>query len=331
MLTRRHLLVGTLTAIAVPARAAAQREPKAYHVGILSLGATQPDRPGRPTAYWDPFIEELRALGYEPGRNLTITYAGADARPERLAPLASGFVKAGVDIIVTTGPRETHAAKAATSSIPIVMTLVADPLASGLVATLARPGGNVTGLATLAPGLYGKYVELLHELVPSARRFAIVVGVVSSRTQREELEQSARVLGLTLVTRLLSGVDDFQPALAEVKKAGAGGIIVTSDVLTQTHSKHFVQLTLKNRLPGIYWARQYVDDGGLMAYSANYVELRRRAAHYVDRILKGSKPADLPVEQPTKFELVINAKTASMLGLTIPAPLLARADQVIDD
>jgi putative ABC transport system substrate-binding protein len=319
-----EVLAGGL--LASPLAAKAQQAEKVYQIGILTLAAAAQG----PTAYWQPFIDELRELNYVPGRNVVIRYSGADARPERLPGLVAEMVRARVDVIVTTAVQETRAAKAATSSIPIVMTLVTDPVGQGLVASLARPGGNVTGLTTLVPGLYQKYVEFLHEVVPAATQFAVVVAADPAPQQRQELEETGRTLGVKLVVLHVSGPKEFESTLVRARKEGAAGIILTADVVTQMHSRAFVQLALKHRLPGVYWARQYVDDGGLMSYSANYTELRRHAATYVDKILKGAKPGDLPIEQPTKFELVINLKTAKAIGLTVPQSLLLRADQVIE-
>jgi len=323
---RRFLLTSLAGALAGPVAAGAQPAGRVWRIGILTLG----EESAGPTIWWQPLLEELHALDYDQGRNLAIKYAGADTKPDRLSVLAHDIVNAGVDVIVTTGPLETRAAKAATSTIPIVMTLVSDPVSAGLVAGLAHPGGNVTGLTTVVPGLYQKFVEFLHELVPSAKRFALVVALDPAPQIWQEIKESGLALGVTLVNLHVSGPSDFEPALIRARKEGAGGVIVTPDVLTQIHRHKFVQVTLMHRLPAIYWARDYVDAGGLMSYSANLAELRRRAAHYVDRLLRGTKPADLPVERPTKFDLVINLKTAKALGLTIPPSLLARADQVIE-
>jgi putative tryptophan/tyrosine transport system substrate-binding protein len=298
---------------------------RAYQVGILTLG---PAGPG-PSGWWQPFIAELRQLNYVEGRNLTIMYAGAEAKPDRLPSLAADLVKGKVDIIVTTGPRETLAAKRASSSIPIVFTVVHDPVGQGVVTNLARPEGNVTGLTTLVPGFYQKYVELLREVVPSATRFAVVSSPNASREPQQEVESAGRTLGVDIAFVPVSGPDEFDAALARAKRDGAAGIIVTSNPVTTAHRQRLVQLAVKHRLPGIFWERSYVEAGGLMTYSANPTELRRRAAHYVDKILKGAKPGDLPVERPAKFELVVNLRTAEALGLTIPPSLLLRVDQVI--
>ena len=318
-------LAGSL--LVAPLAAEGQSAGRVYQVGILTLGPAGP----RPSIWWQPFIAELRELNYVEGRNLVIMYSGADAKPDRLPGLAADLVKAKMDIIVTTGPRETLAAKRSTSSIPIVFTVVHDPVGEGVVTSLARPEANITGLTTLVPGFYQKYVELLREVVPAATRFALVGGPASNLPSepRQEVENAGRALGVDVVFFPVSGPDEFDALLDRAKRVGSAGIIVVADPVTSAHRQLFVQLALKHRLPGIYWERGYVEAGGLMAYSANIAELRRRAAHYVDKILKGAKPGDLPVEQPTRFELVINLKTARTLGLTISQSLLLRVDDVV--
>jgi putative ABC transport system substrate-binding protein len=211
------------------------------------------------------------------------------------------------------------------------MTFAADPVGQGLITSLARPGGNVTGLTNLVPGLRQKYVELLKELVPSALRFGVIASPLAPVPENlRELEAAAKVLGLSLSFLPVHGLDEFDAALTRARKDGVTGIIATADPLTMQHRRELVRLVRKHRLPAIYWTREYVEVGGLMTYSANLVSLRRRAAIYVDKILKGARPADLPVEQPTESELVINLTTAKALGLTIPQSLLIRADQVIE-
>ena len=327
MMDRRTFVVGIAgSLVARPLVTQAQPAREVYRVGILSLGSASP-RPGRE---WQSFIEQLRALNYVEGGNLILMYAGADARLDRLPDLAADLAKAKMNVIVTTGARETLGASSAAPSIPIVFTVMSDPIGQGVVTSLAHPGGNITGVTLVVPGLYQKYVELLREIVPSAVRFAAVSGPINSLpNQWQELETAGRALGLSIFFVRVAGPDEFDAALARAKRDGAAGIIVTPDPLTWIHRQRFVQLALKHRLPGIYWNRDYVEAGGLMTYSANRAELGRRAARYVDKILRGAKPGDLPVEQPTKFELVINLKTAKALGLTIPQSLLLRADEVI--
>ena len=321
---RRQLLAMLAGTLAAPLAAEAQQSGKAYQVGLLSNAVD----PTKWRIAYKPFIDAMRELNYVEGRNLTITPAFADGHMERLPALAAELVRAKVDVIVASASAEVSAAKKATASIPIVMWLVPDPVGNGFIRSVARPGGNVTGMTSLVPGLERKYVELLRDALPLARRF-VIVGAWPADTLRL-VEPGARSLGLTLSAAKVSSPSDFDPVLARVKETRADGIVVALDGVTFLHRRLFLRHTLTYKLPGIYWAREYVEDGGLMTYSASVDELRRRAAVYVDKILKGAAPADLPVEQPTKFELVINAKTARALGLTIPPSLLLRADQVIE-
>ncbi len=327
----RRVFLGTLAGyvLAVPLTADAQQVGKVYTVGTLGLGFPNPD----PAQDWSSaFLEAMRGLGYVEGRNLIVRRASAGGRPERLAGLAAELARAKVDVIVTTAGPETRAARQATSTIPIVMVFAPDPVSEGLgVASLARPGANVTGLTRLVPGLRQKYVELLKEALPSASRFGVVTSPGSlTRDGLGELEAGAKVLAISLSVLTVRGPDDFEPILIQSRKDGVAGVIVIGDPVTIRYPRAFAQLVLKHRLPAIYWTRDYVDAGGLMAYSANIADLYRRAATYVDKILKGAKPGDLPVEQPSKFDLVINLSTAKALGLTIPESLLQRADRVIE-
>jgi putative ABC transport system substrate-binding protein len=211
------------------------------------------------------------------------------------------------------------------------MTFVVDPVAEGFVKGLAQPGTNATGVTILVPGLSQKYVELLKEVLPTAARFGVIASPANPVPEnRRELEAAVKALGMSVSFLPVSGPADFDPVLARAKRDGVSGIIATADAVTFLHRRALVEVVSKHHLPGIYWAREYVEAGGLMTYSASLADLRRRAASYVDKILKGAKPADLPIEQPTKFELVINLKTAKTLGLTIPPSLLQRADQVIE-
>ena len=325
---RRIFLAGTGAMLLTTSRVAeGQQGGRNYTIGILSLGF-----PDSGPIWWEVFLVALRELNYVQGRNLVVRYAFASDQPERLAGLADDLVRAGVDVIVTTSVRETRAARQATSTIPIVMTIAPDPVGAGLVNSLARPGGNVTGLTNLVPGLRQKYVELLREVLPSTSRIAVIASPLNFPPEsqlRRELDTAATTLGVSLSYVPVQSRDDFEAALTGARRAGASGIIAPYDPVTLRDRRALVQVTLKHRLPGMYATREYVDDGGLMSYGANPVDLRRRAAVIVDRILKGAKPADLPVEQPTKFELVINLRTAKALGLTIPPSLLGRADEVI--
>jgi len=327
-ISRRVFIAAGTALFAFPLTAVAQPAGRAYTVGVLSLGAPPASPEGD---WWIPFVDAMRELNYVEGRNLVIKRASAAGSPERLREFARDLVRANVDVIVTTAVRETRAAKEATSTIPIVMTFVPDPVGVGLVSSLARPGGNVTGLTNMVPGMRQKWVELLREAVPSASRLAVIgtpAGLVPDYLR--DMEAAAKRLGVSLFPLSVRGPDEFEAALIRARKQGAAGVIGTPDPVTMQHRRALVSLMLKHRLPAIYWAREYVDEGGLMTYSANLADLRRRAAIYVDKIFKGARPADLPVEQPTTFEFVINLKTAKALGLTLPPALLLRADQIIE-
>src|SRR6266853_2065187 len=307
--------------LAAPRAGRAQEASKTYTVGLVSIG-TGPGQFG----LWQSFIDAMRERGYVEGRNLVVRRAFGN--PDRLAGMIAELVAARVDAIVTTGPRETRTARRATPTIPIVMTFVEDPVAEGFVKSLAQPGTNVTGLTSLVPGLSQKYVELLNEALPAARRFGVVATRDPVPENRHELETAVKARGLTLSFLVVSEPVDFDTTLARAKRDGVTGIIAPVDGVTFRHRRALVEAALKHRLPGIYWAREYGEAGGLLTYGAGLADLRRHAATYVDKILRGARPADLPIEQPTKFDLVINLKTAKALGLTIPPSLLLRADQV---
>ncbi len=326
-MNRRTFIVTAAGFLAAPLAGEAQQTGKVYHVGFVSLGA-------RPTQHgmWQKLLEAMREFNYVEGQNLIVRLAFAEGKPERLPGLIAELMQAKVDVIVTTSTLETLAARKATSTIPIVMTLVPDPVEQGLVASLARPGNNVTGLTTMAPGTSQKLVELLREAVPSASRFGVLrTGANSPFPEiRRELQVAAQQTGITLsYIEGIQGPDDFDPFLARAKKEGVGGIIAPLGAFTYRYRAPLVQAALKYRLPGIYWVRDFVEEGGLMSYGVSFGDVGRRAAYFVDRLLKGAKPADLPVEQPTKFELVINLKAARALGLTVPPSVLARADEII--
>jgi len=309
--------------LAAPRAGRAQGAGKTYTVGLVSIGTD----PGQSTL-WQSFIDGMRERGYVEGRNLVVKRAFGN--PDRLSGMLAELVAARVDAIVTTGPRETRTARRATATIPIVMTFVEDPVAEGFVKSLAQPGTNVTGLTSLVPGLSQKYVELLSEALPTARRFGVVATRDPVPENRHELEAAVKARGLTLSFLVVSEPVDFGTTLARAKRDGVTGIIAPVDGVTFRHRRALVEAALKHRLPGIYWAREYGEAGGLLTYGASLADLRRHAAIYVDKILRGARPADLPIEQPTKFDLVINLKTAKTLGLTIPPSLLVRADQVIE-
>jgi putative ABC transport system substrate-binding protein len=302
------------------------QSPRTPRIGLLSTG-TDPARPLVPQ--WIAFLEALRALGHVEGHNLVIErrFAGGDG--DRIAPYASELVALKVDVLVVTGQREIHAARKATTSIPIVTIVAPDLVEAGFVASLARPGGNVTGLTFSTAGIGGKYVELLRAAIPEAAR----LGVFASRPQpaalHKEMQDAARSLGVTLVTLPFVKAGEFESAFLQARRDGVGGLVMPTDGVINLHRQEVVNLAAKHRLPAIYTTREYVELGGLMAYGPNFVDHFRRAPVFVDKILKGARPADLPVEQPAKFEFLVNLKAARALGVTIPQTVLARADEVI--
>jgi len=276
------------------------------------------------------FERRLRELGWIEGRSIAIEYRWADGRSERFPEIATELVGLKVDVIVTAGGA-VPAAKQATSVIPIVFAVAADPLGSGFVASLARPGGNVTGLSLQQTDAGGKRLELLHEVVPELRRLAIMgnVGYRGSVLEMSEVEETAHTLGLAVIKSEIRRAEDITAAI-EALKGHADALYVVGDPLTDANRIGINTLSLGARLPAMYIAKEYVEAGGLISYGPNYPDLFRRAADLVNKILRGAKPADLPVEQPTKFDLAINLTTAKALGLTIPSTLLARADEVIE-
>jgi putative tryptophan/tyrosine transport system substrate-binding protein len=283
----------------------------------------------------EAFRQGLRDLDYVEGRNVVIEYRDAEGKPERLAALAAELVALKVDVIVVGGTAAALAAKQATRTIPIVFASAIDPVTTGLVTSLARPGGNVTGLSIFAPELVGKNLEQLKQAVPGVSRVAALwqPGAVPERTEKDILkgaEVAARALGVRLQFFEARGPADFDRAFSDMTKARAGALTVLPSSMLLVERRRLVDLAAKNRLPAVYPTREFVDAGGLMSYGPNLADMYRRAATYVDKILKGAEPGNLPVEQPTKFELVINAKTAKALGLTIPQSLLLRADEVIE-
>ena len=322
---RRAILVALACVLGTLGLAHAQPAGKTYRVGLLAIG-TDPKNPSL-----DPFFETMRELNYVEGRNLVITRGYGDGKFDRLPALIDEMVKAKVDVIVTSGTREVAGLKRASVATPIVMWFVDDPVAEGFVETLAKPGGNVTGLTYLVPGLMQKYVELLREAVPAAAEFAVVHSPPLPRPHaRKDFEAAARTLGTTISIANVSSASEYDSVLARAKQNGAAGIIVPIDGETLRQRHELARAALKHKLPGIYGDRRHVHEGGLMSYSSPQEHRLRRAAVYVDKILRGARPADLPVEQPTRFELVINMKTAKALGITIPRSLLVRADQVIE-
>jgi putative ABC transport system substrate-binding protein len=279
----------------------------------------------------EAFRQGLRELGYFEGKNIVIEWRSAEGKLDRLSTLAAELVRLKVDVIVTTGPTPTRAAKEATVTIPIVMAQDIDPVGTGFVASLARPGGNITGLSTLAPEISGKQLELLKEILPRLSRVAVLWASSNpgNAQQLRETERAAGALGVKLQHLDVLGPKDIETAFRAASKGRADAVLVLQSGVVIAHRTEIPELAIKSRLPAIYPRSEFVEDGGLMSYGVSISDLDRRAATYVDKILKGAKPADLSVEQPTKVELVINLKTAQQIGLTIPPNVLARADKVI--
>jgi len=277
------------------------------------------------------FVERLRELGWIENRTVAIEYRWGEGRNERFAQFAAEFVRRNVDVIVTGGTASVIAVKQATSTIPIVFATAGDPVGTGLVTSLAKPGGNVTGLSAQVPDLVGKRLELLREVVPGLRRLAILTNIGNPVIvlERDEIRTTAHTIGLEAITMEIQRAEDIAPAF-EALKGGADALYVPADPLIFTNLVRINSLALGARLPTMHGSREYVEAGGLMSYAPNFPDLYRRAADYVDKILRGAKPADLPVEQPTKFDLVLNLTTAKVLGLTIPESFLLRADEVIE-
>jgi putative ABC transport system substrate-binding protein len=273
----------------------------------------------------------MRELGYVEGKNIFIEWRSAEGNADRLPSLAAELVGLKVDVIATNGPYSTRAAKEATVTIPIVMAAVGDPVGGGVIASLARPGGNITGLSSVAPELSGKRLELLKEIVPRLSRVAVFADstVTGYDQMLREVELAAGALGVKLQYADILGSKDFQTAFRAAGKARAEGILFLVGGVLDSQRTQVVELVVKSRLPAIYNFAEFVEAGGLVSYATSFIDLHRRTATYVDKILKGAKPADLPVEQPKKFELIINLKAAKQIGLTIPPNVLARADRVI--
>ena len=304
----------------------AQQPARIHRIGILS-----PVSGSVFSARVEAFRQRLRELGYVEGKNILIEYRYAEGKGERLPDLAAELVRLKVDIIVTLGPSATLAAKKASGTIPIVIASAADPVGSGLVSSLAQPGGNITGLSLMAPDLDGKRLELLKEAVPKVARVAFLWQPGSTRGDQAltKMEAAAKALGLKLLSLEVRSLDDFEGAFARAKKDGAEALITTTGGRINTQQRRVLDFAAKNRLPAIYHYSEFVEAGGLMSYGPDNTDLWRRAATYVDKILKGTKPADLPVEQAMKFEFIVNLKAAKQIDLTIPPNVLARADRVI--
>jgi putative ABC transport system substrate-binding protein len=319
----RKLLIWLLaTVLLTTARIAEAQQPtKVARIGYLFTGLQPPTE----------FLEALGKLGFVEGKNMAFEYRTAEGKEERLPELATELVRLKVDVIVAPGVGAARAVWEATKTIPIIYMGSGDPVASGLVASLARPGGNVTGITTLGLELTAKRLELIKESFPSVSRVALLTRSADAVTDLrvKETQDASRSLGLKLQIVQVKGANDFDKAFSAIIKELAGAVVERPSVLFHTHRKRIVEFANQKRLPSIFHSRDFVDAGGLMCYGESTAQSLRRVASYVDKILRGAKPADLPVEQPTKFELVVNLKTAKQIGVTIPPNVLARADRVI--
>jgi putative ABC transport system substrate-binding protein len=326
-MSRKAMVVWLVALALVPFSLAEVQQPgKVPRIGYLSATSPSVD-PARREA----FLQGLRELGYVERKNIVIEWRYTEGKLDRLAALAAELVRPQVDVIVSGGSLTTRAAKQATDTIPIVMAQDGDPVRNGFVASLARPGGNVTGLATLTPEISGKRLELLKETIPRLSRLAVLGSSTEpgNALSLRETELAARAFGVQIQYLEVADPKEVGAAFQALSKGRADAILVLSGTVVNQRRAEIVDLAVKNRLPAIYYAPVWVEDGGLMSYGPSFNDLYRRAATYVDKILKGAKPADLPVEQPTKFEFVINLKAAKQIGLTIPPNVLARADKVI--
>jgi putative ABC transport system substrate-binding protein len=323
-ISRRRFVVAWLVALVMPRAGAAQSTAR---VGVLS-----PFSPAVAAPWHDAFQQGLRELGWSEGHNITIEYRYANGQNDRLPKLAAELVRLKVDVLVTSIGTDAAVAKSTTTSIPIVMASAGDPVAGGLVASLARPGGNITGLTQMAPELAGKRLDLLRQIVPKLSRVAVMwyPRGTTSPLSWKELQAPARELGVRLQSLEVQSPTEFPKAFNEATTGRAGAVLILPDPLFAGHLKRIAELATKTRLPSMFHLREFADVGGLLAFGVDRADMYRRAAVYVDKILKGAKAADLPIEQPTKFEFVINLRTAKVLGLTIPQSLLLRADEVIE-
>jgi putative ABC transport system substrate-binding protein len=323
MMDRRGFLLTALAgALAVPLDAGAQQAGKVYRIGILES-----------SPMWEPFHQRLCELGYIEGRNLVVEKRRVtEGKPEQISVMAQQLAEMKVEVIATAGAVATGAAKQATTSIPIVMIAVGDPVGIGMVQSLARPGGNVTGSSVLGPETAMKRLELLKELMPRLSKFALLWNASNpaNRIYERDTGSAARLLNVAMQSVPVTHPGELEKAFVAIERERPNAMIVSGDLILQVHMARVIDFARRTQLPVMYQNPEQVKSGGLLAYGANFAELFRRGAEYTDKILKGTRPADLPVEQPTKFELVINLKTAKALGLAIPPSLLARADQVIE-
>jgi len=325
-MNRRNVVLALAAFTAAPQAIHAQQPGRIFRIGTLSAGR-EPDPKSRAE-----LLDELRKLGWIEGKNVIFERRWADDDLSRLPVLAAELVRLKVDVIYTVGTLAPLAAKRATSTIPIVMAAAGDPLGSGLVASLARPGGNVTGMSMMVPDMGGKRLQILKELLPNATRFAIVWNSTNpySTNAFKSTQAAAKSLEVALQSLELRSLEDFKSAAESALRGRAEALLVVEDPLTVDLRKQLANFAATNRLPALYGIEVFVDAGGLMSYGVSYDDLRHRGVGYLDKILKGAKPGDLPIEQPTKFELVISLKTARAIGLTLPQSLLLRADRVIE-
>ena len=331
-MTRTLLVFSMITAIlAAVFTAQAQTTARVYRVGWITPWSVA-EFTGDSNPRFNTFRQEMRQRGYVEGENLIFELRSVEARPERLSEVVGELIRLNVDVIVAVAQPTVQAAQQATTKIPIVMFGVGDPVATGIVASLARPGGNITGLSQLSPELSGKRLELLKEVLPGVSRVAVLWNPTnpSNAPQIRDIRIAAQALGIQLQLLEVRAPQDLEGAFQAATRARAGALITLDDLFIFTHRLRIVALAAMSRLPAIYGWPTFAEAGGLMSYSPDFRDMYRQAALFVDKILKGAKPADLPVEQPTKFELVINLKTAKVLGLMIPSSLRLRADQVIE-
>ena len=326
MKRREFIKAAGVSILGFPLAAQAQQPAKLPVIGFL--GANTPAAQRRST---EALIQRLRELGWNEGRNIAIEYRWAEGSSERSPKLIAEFVELPVDVIVTHAPLNVIAAKRATSTIPIVFAAVGDPVGIGVVASLSRPGGNVTGLSLQSADLAGKRLEILREIIPGLRRVVVLTNADSPNAALEirEVQSAAQTLGFDVVFEKIRRAEDIAPALA-VPKAGTDALYVQTDPIFNTHRSRIMALALDARVPTISGTREYVEAGSLISYGANLTDLFRRAGDIVDKILRGAKPSDLPVQQPTKFDLMLNLKTARTLGLDLSASLIARAEEVVE-
>src|SRR5262245_46271885 len=323
----RRAFLGSLALLATPLAAGAQQTTKLTPIGYFS-GPSLSDNAARIEA----FRQGLRELGYVEGKNIVIEWRSTDGKFDRLPALAAELVRLKVAVIVTSGGAPTRRAKAATSTIPIVLTNDPDPVGDGFVASLARPGGNITGLSTFAPELSGKRLEILREVVPKRSRVAVLgsSGATGYAQTLKEIELAAKAFKMQLQFLDVKHANDIETAFRAASEGQAQGVLTLNSGILGSQRAQIAELAVKNRLPVMYHQGDFVEAGGLMFYGVNVPDLNRRAATYVDKILKGAKPGDIPVEQPTKLEFIVNLKAAKAIGLTIPQSVLGRADHIIE-